>query len=591
MVSNGLIVWWRPAGARPAVAVTLLPAAALSIRALTTIHLLHFAPLLIAGIAVGGVGAILCFQRDGLAASRLQSSLVAGAFAGLVASGAAALLNTLGDTAPGRSFTVTVEDKHESRGRSTSYYLDLAPWADQPARSVSVPFRLYEAVEVGANVCIDRYPGGLGLAWFDIGLCRTAGLKTRDQYMAAGEALVEAGDYKGGVRQIDQAILLDPGFGFAWELRAIAHARLGDLRDAQADAMKAVALAPNSLVAFRSQGLLAEITVHPRDAITAFGKAIASNPKDSYSLQRRATAELQVGSYEAALKDLDAALALNPGDSVSLEMKASAYRALGRLDDIRKEAASLDSESTAQAVLLTRVQLFAMARDDADALSVLDRAIRLKPTSAAYDARAQLRAGTDLTGARSDAEEALALDPASEPAARILAWLDDRAGRSADALAVIDQAIANHPDAAGLYFSRASLLAKTGKTTDLPAVFAAIRQRVGGNPVLLNDLCWEQAIRGVSLQLALADCDAALRILPDFPAALDSRAYVLLRLGRYREASDAYAAALQRLPKFPSSLFGRSIVEARLGQSEASARDAAAARMLDPKISSSFPPV
>ena len=173
--SNGLIIVWRPrAGVRPMVPAAILPAAALALRGLLTVHLLTPQPLAIAAV-VAGVGAALALsQQSSASGQRLPAALGAGLFAAAFAYGAGAYLDSLSAGRPDDSFFVTVEGKHESHGRSMTYYLDLDAWGDQPAKSVSVSSDLYGAVDAGASVCIDRYPGDLRLPWFDIGLCKTA---------------------------------------------------------------------------------------------------------------------------------------------------------------------------------------------------------------------------------------------------------------------------------------------------------------------------------------------------------------------------------------------------------------------------------
>ena len=47
------------------------------------------------------------------------------------------------------------------------------------------------------------------------------------------------------------------------------------------------------------------------------------------------------------------------------------------------------------------------------------------------------------------------------------------------------------------------------------------------------------------LQEALADCNEALKLKPDYINALDSRGFVQLRMGKYDEAIADYDAALQ----------------------------------------------
>jgi len=173
--SNGLIIVWRPTmGVRPTVLAAFLPAAALAFRGLLTIHLLTVQPLVICAGVVGIGAALALIQQGASAVSRTQSALALGVFAAVLVYGMGAFLDSLNVDHPDGSFVVQIQDKHESHGRSTSYYLDLDAWGDQPAMAVSVSSALYDSLEAGDHVCIDHYPGDLRLPWFNIGLCKDA---------------------------------------------------------------------------------------------------------------------------------------------------------------------------------------------------------------------------------------------------------------------------------------------------------------------------------------------------------------------------------------------------------------------------------
>ena len=86
--------------------------------------------------------------------------------------------------------------------------------------------------------------------------------------------------------------------------------------------------------------------------------------------------------------------------------------------------------------------------------------------------------------------------------------------------------------------TRAFVYAHSGKT-DLAAAEMGVDQRVAGSrtrPAPRTPLCYNQAMWNLSLDKALADCDTAVALSPRSAAILDSRALVLLRLGRLDEA-------------------------------------------------------
>jgi tetratricopeptide (TPR) repeat protein len=90
------------------------------------------------------------------------------------------------------------------------------------------------------------------------------------------------------------------------------------------------------------------------------------------------------------------------------------------------------------------------------------------------------------------------------------------------------------------------------------------------------------------LDLALADCNAALKIAPRDPDALDSRGFVYLRLGRFDEAIIDYNAALGVRPAFQNALFGRGIAKLRKGDTSGGNADIAAAKAIEAEVAERF---
>jgi hypothetical protein len=96
--------------------------------------------------------------------------------AGAYGYGLAAAVDTIPDHATPASYSATIENKHESHGRSTSYYLDLGPWGPmQAANSLSVSESIYEGASIGDQVCLDLRPGVLRVQWYQVVACAGTG--------------------------------------------------------------------------------------------------------------------------------------------------------------------------------------------------------------------------------------------------------------------------------------------------------------------------------------------------------------------------------------------------------------------------------
>jgi tetratricopeptide (TPR) repeat protein len=74
---------------------------------------------------------------------------------------------------------------------------------------------------------------------------------------------------------------------------------------------------------------------------------------------------------------------------------------------------------------------------------------------------------------------------------------------------------------------------------------------------------------------------------PNVANFLDSRGFVLLRMGRYDDAIASYDAALQQQSK-SASLYGRGIAKRRRGDTRGGDADLKAARDLDTHVSAEF---
>jgi tetratricopeptide (TPR) repeat protein len=197
--------------------------------------------------------------------------------------------------------------------------------------------------------------------------------------------------------------------------------------------------------------------------------------------------------------------------------------------------------------------------DQAQALADFDAALKLAPNDTfALMARGDIYFSRgDRTRAEIDYAQAIGLMPESTIALERRAAAYERVGLFEEAARDYGLVIARSPDPA----HRASWL---------------------------NARCWARAEWGRDLDGALVDCGQALDQFPGSPDILDSRAFVRLRMGRYKEAVEDYDAALRLAPSRASSLFGRGLAKLATGQAGEGRADLADARAADPKIDAEF---
>ncbi len=159
---------------------------------------------------------------------------------------------------------------------------------------------------------------------------------------------------------------------------------------------------------------------------------------------------------------------------------------------------------------------------------------------------------------------------------------DDRA------LADFSAAVRYSPHYVQAYLNRAALYLVR---RDYVAALADYDQAVAILPdayIGYGARCWARALWGEQLDLARADCDAALRLRPGQASVLDARGLIGLREGRFDDAWSDYDAAAQANPAEPRHLYGRGVAALRLGRAEAARADMADAGELSPDIAATF---
>jgi tetratricopeptide (TPR) repeat protein/transglutaminase-like putative cysteine protease len=220
------------------------------------------------------------------------------------------------------------------------------------------------------------------------------------------------------------------------------------------------------------------------------------------------------------------------------------------------------------------------------ALADRTRAVQIAPSVDSYLARATTAYELgDTNGALADAEAARALDPSSEAAIGRVAFLKAERGDLPGALALLEQRIALGGEMRSAYrASKAGLLAQFGKVEESIAIYDDLIAQKPGSPSLMNQRCWAKGTRSVMLDSALKDCTGAIELSNDTAAALDSRAMVWYRMGRYDEALKDLDAVLAGTPGQSDSRFMRAVVLRALHRDADAVKDAAIARRLDPSV-------
>jgi tetratricopeptide (TPR) repeat protein len=414
---------------------------------------------------------------------------------------------------------------------------------------------------------------------------------TADGFFKRARMMMELARFDEAIKDFDRAAALDPKDAWTLANRGLAYVWQGKFDKGAPDLDAAAAIDSRNPVVFRARGLMAQMKGNPSEAVAAYTTALEIEP-NGFALGRRAEAHWRLGNGPAALADSAAALKIKPDWTDLYLLRVNILRGQGKRQEAlaEAEAAALAAPEDHDAHLIAANAYSAMG-ESARAMKAYERAIALAPDEGyVYLNRGLHRPKADRAGRRADIEAALKLDPELEDALAAKAELQLEDGDFAGAVATYSSAIAASPtpQEARLLALRGIAHSKAGDAARAEKDFAAARSKAAADASALNSLCWVKGIAGIALESALAECDAALAKVPGSSAYLDSRALVLLRMGRIDEAIAEYDRALAANPRQSSSLYGRSVAWARKGDKAKSGADLAAALKVNPDVQTRF---
>jgi tetratricopeptide (TPR) repeat protein len=410
--------------------------------------------------------------------------------------------------------------------------------------------------------------------------------KDADDFVRRGNLMLDSQRFDEAIDDFSRALRLEPNNAWALANRGISHVWKEDTASAIRDLEAAAKIDPRNPVVFRARGLMAEQKGAAAEAIAAYTRSLDIDPSSGFALHHRALSYRAAGERDKALQDAAAAIKINPRNVDLYLLRANLLA--GQPEQALAEAAAV-SEANEDSVFaqVAAARIYGHFGRQAEAMRALDRAIAIKPEPFIYVNRSEIRPKEDLAGRNADLDQALRLDPTSSEAVEAKAHLLLESGNYEAAAAKFGEALALSPKEVSMLVHRGIAYAKAGKAALAEKDFSAARAGAI-QAVDLNNMCWAKATAGVALESALNDCNGALAKSPRQAGYIDSRALVLLRLGRTDEAIAEYDRALALEPNQSSSLFGRAAAWARKGDKAKSENDADAATKTDPAIRKRF---
>jgi tetratricopeptide (TPR) repeat protein len=445
------------------------------------------------------------------------------------------------------------------------------PWPEQPEKLISLRNLglLYRELDQ-----VDRAVSELEQA------VQGANVACSDTYHELGQAYLQQGRLEDALASFQHAIALSPGVAAYHHGVGAVLNRLHRYVEAQAELQQATMLDPDDAGPYLELGYAYEQQGWHGEAMAAYEAAEARNPREASCPHRISKLLSLQGRWDEAIQAIQRALALEPNRAEWHYDLGTLYERLGQgrialaafedaahLDpqnpeylhrtgtlsremnhptkaiDYLQAAVELDSEQASWFFELASAMASEGRYDEAWVWS--DRSIALDPKDAQYRALAGriLRNLRRHSEAESHLREALQLD-SQQAAAHELALLLESDGRTDEALAEYEAAVAIEPEHATYHYHLGALLRRVGQ---LDSAASSLSRAIELHPSLADALAelgavYEETERDAD---ALLLYDQAISIDPGNAGHYLRAGALSHKLGRAQEARDYLEEALR----------------------------------------------
>jgi tetratricopeptide (TPR) repeat protein len=384
-----------------------------------------------------------------------------------------------------------------------------------------------------------------------------------------------AGQWAEAAADFAKAIELSPrDAGLRVELGA-ALTKTGRYADAIAAYREAMRISPRNLAA--EIGLAQAYRSAPNfdEAKRTLERAHAEHPKAREPLAFLGDLDIELQTYDAAIKNLRAALLLDPSDVESRNRLAVAYEAKGDSEDALAQIAKVLARDPRNALAYyTRAKIHSAQNQDQRALADAEKVVELQP----QNPRGRILLAKILVRAPQDNPAA----GAKESCLRAVATLEPllaRQSKDSETLFLLSRAYdcAGNSEEAQKTLAAFEATSQNDRTTKENQTQAKHLVQQANERALKNDLAG-------SLELL----QRAIALDPTYGAAYSQLAKLYYSTGDIEKASDAIAQALERNPYQPDFLYVQGKVLEKQGKPDEALSAFAKAALVNPKESDAY---
>lgn len=363
------------------------------------------------------------------------------------------------------------------------------------------------------------------------------------------------GEKEAAMQDLRQAIALGPATGYFQQLLARWQWEEGAREQALISAQDAVRLAPGDE---NSWALLADVRLRQqqyKEAVAAFRSVLQLKPNNPVATTGLAQALAGLGENDAARQAL-ATTATQSNDAGTWSNLGVAEEKLGHYAEAERAYRKAVELNPAMPETWKNLALVLLKSNRAqEAEDALRQALKQKPDFALawLNLSELLYKRGDKAGAGEALEKATSANPSFAAAWHALGVLRRETGDIAGAVAALEKASQLDPSRGETWAYLGEMQLRSGHADEALKALQEAEKIDPKSELTMEALSMYYGTRGGDHARALTYAERAVAINPASPAALSSKGYTLLKLGRYAEAVPAFETAIRLQPDFANA--------------------------------------